>query len=183
MDFIYHDLNIIQNGIVIKKMKSRHLSVKDPYHDLLYGSYGIPTSSVCVRKDIFTNSIGFAEVQELVGLEDFNLWLQLAKNGIRFKYMPLALGTYFLGTENLSFNDENRIFRYKYLFKKIIDSEENSHTKKKLSATLNYYISWIYFNNRNFKKAILPTIHSLCYGSISIKLAVFRSVLKALIKV
>ena len=115
--------------------------------------------------------------------EDFNLWLQLAKNGIRFKYMPLALGTYFLGTENLSFNDENRIFRYKYLFKKIIDSEENSHTKKKLSATLNYYISWIYFNNRNFKKAILPTIHSLCYGSISIKLAVFRSVLKALIKV
>lgn len=180
VDFVYHDLNIIQNGVMVKKMKSRDLSKKDPYHDLLYGSYGIPTSSVCVRKKIFAESIGFAEKQELIGLEDYHLWIELAKTGIQFRYIPLSLGNYFLGNENLSLNDESRIVRYKFLFKKYIDSEKNEKDKRKITATMNYYIGWIYGNKGNLKEGIAPILYSLRYGSFSIKLGAMRIVFKSL---
>lgn len=180
VDFIYHDLNIIQNGVMIKKMKSRNLSKKDSYHDLLYGSYGIPTSSVCIRKKIFVESIGFAEKQELIGLEDYHLWIELAKTGTRFRYIPLALGNYFLGNENLSLNDEKRIARYKFLFKKYIDSEKNKRDKKKIIATMNYHIGWVYCNKGSLKKGIAPILYSLSYGSLSIRLGSIRVVLKSL---
>jgi glycosyltransferase involved in cell wall biosynthesis len=180
VDLVYHDLNIIQNGIIIKKMKSRDLCKKDSYHDLLYGSYGIPTSSVCVRKKIFEESIGFAEKQELIGLEDYYLWIELAKTGIRFRYIPLSLGSYFLGNENLSLNDESRIGKYRFLFKKYIDSEKDEKDKRKITATMNYYIGWIYCNKGNLEDGVAPILYSLRYGSFSIKLGAMRIVLKSL---
>lgn len=182
-DFIYHDLNIIQNGKLFKKMKSRELSKKDAYHDLLYGSYGIPTSSVCVRKKIFLESVGFAEQKELIGLEDYHLWIELAKVGTRFKYIPLPLGNYFLGNENLSLNDESRITRYRYLFQKYIDAEKNEKDKRKISATMNYHIGWINCNKGLFKKSFGFLRYALCYGSFSIKLATGRIVLKSLLRI
>ena len=181
VDFIYHDLNIIQNGKLLKKMKSRELSKIDAYHDLLFGSYGIPTSSVCIRKKVFLESVGFAEKQELIGLEDYHLWIELAKVGTRFKYIPLPLGNYFLGNENLSLNDESRITRYRFLFQKYIDSEKNEKDKKKISATMNYHIGWINCNKGSFKKSFSFLWYSLCYGSFSVKLATGRIFLKSLL--
>lgn len=182
-DFIYHDLNIIQNGKLLKIMKSRELSQKDAYHDLLYGSYGIPTSSVCVRKKIFLESVGFAEQKELIGLEDYHLWIELAKLGTRFKYIPLPLGNYFLGNENLSLNDESRITRYRFLFQKFIDAETNEKDKRKISATMNYHIAWIHCNKRLYKKSFSFLWYALYYGSFSIKLATGRIVLKSLLRI
>ncbi|KDN53957.1 glycosyltransferase family 2 protein [Flavobacterium seoulense] len=181
VDFIYHDLNIIQNGKLLKKMKSRSLNEKEAYYDLLFGSYGIPTSSVCIRKKIFLESVGFAEQKELIGLEDYHLWIELAKVGTRFKYIPLALGNYFLGNENLSLNDESRITRYRFLFQKYIDSEKNEKGKKKISATMNYHIGWINCNKGSFRKSFSFLWYSLCYGSFSIKLATGRIVIKSLL--
>lgn len=183
VDFIYHDLNIIQNGKLLKKMKSRELSEKDAYHDLLFGSYGIPTSSVCVRKKIFLESVGFAEQKELIGLEDYHLWIELAKVETRFKYIPLPLGNYFLGNENLSLNDESRITRYRYLFQKYIDAEKNEKDKRKISATMNYHIGWINCNKGLFKNSFDFLRYALCYGSFSIKLATGRIVLKSLLRI
>ena len=182
-DFIYHDLNIIQNGKLLKIMKSRELSKKDAYHDLLYGSYGIPTSSVCVRKKIFLESVGFAEQKELIGLEDYHLWIELAKVGTRFKYIPLPLGNYFLGNENLSLNDESRITRFRFLFQKYIDAETNEKDKRKIMATMNYQIGWINCNKGLFKKSFGFLGYALCYGSVSIKLATGRIVLKSLLRI
>ncbi|MGE6353884.1 glycosyltransferase family 2 protein [Flavobacterium sp. NPDC079362] len=182
LDFIYHDLNIIQNGAMLRKMKSKNLSKKDAYHDLLYSTYGIPTSSVCVRKKIFNDSVGFAELSELVGLEDYHLWIELAKTGTRFKYIPLSLGNYFLGNENLSLNDDGRIVRYRFLFQKYIDAEKKRKSKKKISATLNYHIGWIYANKKKLDKSGSFLVHAFCYGSFAIKWGVIRIVLKNLFK-
>ncbi|WP_316826373.1 glycosyltransferase family A protein [Pedobacter miscanthi] len=183
IDFIYHDLDIIQNGMVVKKMKSRDLDKKDSYHDLLYGSYGIPTSSVCVRKSIFTESIGFSEKKELIGLEDYYLWIELAKTGIRFKYISIALGYYFLGSSNLSLNDNSRINRYKFLFQTYIDSEKDEKNKKKINATLNYHIGWIYFNKSQIKEGIRPISYAFYYGSLAIKFGVIRIISKSLLSI
>jgi len=183
IDFIYHDLDIIQNGIVVNKMKSRDLSTKDPYHDLLYGSYGIPTSSVGLRKSIFIGSIGFSEKKELIGLEDYYLWIELAKAGARFKYIPQALGYYFLGSSNLSLNDNSRIDRYKYLFQAYIDAEIDEKSKKKVNATLNYHIGWIYFNRSQIKEGIRPILYAFRYGSFAIKFGTIRIITKSFLSI
>lgn len=182
-DLIYHDLDIIQNEMFVKKMQSRDLNKKDPYHDLLFGSYGIPTSSVCVRKQIFQESIGFSEKNELIGLEDYYLWIELARKGTRFKYISSSLGYYFLGSSNLSLNDNGRINRYKYLFQIYIDLEKNERNKKKINATLNYYIGWIYFNKTQIKEGIRPILYAFYHGSLAIKFGVLRIILKSFYKI
>ncbi|OXA71475.1 hypothetical protein B0A67_11800 [Flavobacterium aquidurense] len=181
-DFIYHDLDIIQNGVFVKKMRSRDLNEKDPYHDLLFTSYGIPTSSVCIRKQVFQESIGFSEKNELIGLEDYYLWIELAKKGTRFKYISSSLGYYFLGSSNLSLNDNSRINRYKYLFQTYIDLEKNEKNKNKINATLNYHIGWIYFNRSQNKEGFGPILYAFWHGSFPIKFGVLRIVLKSLYK-
>lgn len=180
IDFVYHDLNIVKDGVMIKRMRSRNLNEKKSYLDLLLGSYGIPTSSVCVRKNIFLESVGFEEDSNFIGLEDYHLWIELARSGTRFKYIAEPLGNYFLGNENLSLNDESRIDRYKFLFKKYIDSEKNQKNQRKILATMNYHIGWIYFNRGKLKEGITPISYSLRYGSFSIKLGALRIILKSL---
>lgn len=170
VDFIYHNLFIVQNDVVINQIKSRHLSNTDAYHDLLFNMNAIPTSSVCVRKSIFDKTSGFLEKKEIIGLEDFQLWLNLAKNGTRFKYIDKPLGFYFVGNDKLTVTDERQINRYKYFYQEFIDLEVNQANKNKIEAALQYHIGWVYYKNKDYKKAVSFLLQSLFAGSTTIKL-------------
>ncbi|MDI6034448.1 glycosyltransferase [Flavobacterium sp. LB2P84] len=173
VDFIYHDLNIIQNGVVIKKMKSRNLSKVDAYHDLLFNMNAIPTSSVCIKKFFFNKTDGFKEKKDIIGLEDFHLWINLAKIGTRFRYVSIGLGFYFIGNDNLTVTDERQVNRYKFLYQEFIDLEKDKGKKIKIKAALNYHIGWVHYKNKDFNKGMSFLVKSVINGSIVIK---FRSV-------
>lgn len=95
-DVTYHDL-------IIKTSESDSKSTKristwplkgDPFIAFLKSGNAIANSSVMVRRCFVKGDNLQTEDADLVGMEDFDLWLRLAKGGARFKRCPEALGCY-----------------------------------------------------------------------------------------
>lgn len=104
-DLVYHDLySVVQSvdkGRRLRILRSRHLS-SCALDDLLLDGNAINNSSVVTRKSAVENSKGFSESRNLIGSEDYDLWLRLAKEKHRFKKIDGTLGYYWSGGGNLS---------------------------------------------------------------------------------
>lgn len=176
-DFIYHSLNIIRNNKITGSIKSRNLSRSDAYSDLLFNLNAIPTSSTCIRKICFEKTGGFKEIKEINGLEDFDLWIRLAKTGVRFKYIPIVMGSYAFGEDNLTYNDERQINRFIALYKQFIDSETNKKRQDKIKSALNYLVGSLYVKQEDISKGYPLLISALKKGSIAVKLRSINMIL------
>lgn len=88
----YHDLRAIKHGIP-RRVKGFDLG-SQPLQEMLIGGNPIPLSSVMCRRDLLVSLGGFPDEENLVGVEDFGLWLKAADKGLDFKYMPRTLGYY-----------------------------------------------------------------------------------------
>jgi glycosyltransferase involved in cell wall biosynthesis len=170
IDFIYHNLTVIKGGLKFGKLKPRKLSNANSYYDLLFNMNAIPTSSVCVRKEIFDKTNGFKETKEIAGLEDFHLWINLARMSVRFYYIPKQLGCYFVGNDNFTVTDERQINRYRILYQEFLDLEENQANKAKIKAALDYHTGWVYYKNKDFKIGTPFLMKSAINGTVMIKL-------------
>lgn len=62
--------------------------------EMLWKKNWIPTSAVLLRRAAWEQVGGFDEARELIGVEDFNLWLRLAHAGWRFDDIPDVLVDY-----------------------------------------------------------------------------------------
>jgi glycosyltransferase involved in cell wall biosynthesis len=62
--------------------------------DTLWLRNWIPTSTVLLRKAAWEAVGGFDETRDLIGVEDYNLWLRLAHAGWRFTILPEPLVDY-----------------------------------------------------------------------------------------
>ena len=101
IDFIYHKLrcySVDGNGVakISGVLRGRDVSIS-PYLDLSEGGPAIVTSSVFVRKSSLFRVNNFDESLNLVGGEDYDLWLRLAIDNVRFKYIKKYLGYYLIG--------------------------------------------------------------------------------------
>ena len=72
------------------------------------GKYTIATSSVVVRRSILTKINGMKEGKEMIGIEDYNTWLQIAQITDGFKHINKNLGFYRVHDQN---NSKDRKFR------------------------------------------------------------------------
>jgi glycosyltransferase involved in cell wall biosynthesis len=103
-DVVYHDLFIINKlsqELRTKVTKSRKL--KSPIlKDLLFKGNCLSNSSVVVRKLLLQKIGGLAEEDDLIGCEDFDLWLRLSQLTEKFRRIPFVLGCYWVGGGNLS---------------------------------------------------------------------------------
>jgi teichuronic acid biosynthesis glycosyltransferase TuaG len=70
------------------------LNSNSPLESLLSGGNPIVTSSVMIRREIFTESGGFPENPELFAAEDYALWLNLASNNVKFRRLSNTLAGY-----------------------------------------------------------------------------------------
>ena len=104
-DLVYHDLYIISKlpitGKKNSKMPSRALS-SPVFVDLLTNGNTIWNSSVVVRRSFLGEIGGFSEEKDLVGSEDFDGWLRIAKLTEKFKRLEDVLGYYWYGGGNLT---------------------------------------------------------------------------------
>jgi len=182
-DIIYHNLNVIREDKVTSITTSRNLSKIEPYYDLLFNLNAVPTTSTCIRANFLLANEGFNTNKAIIGLEDFDLWIRLAKNGARFKYIPVVLGCYAYGDDNLTLHDERQINRFKALYQTFIDDEPNYYKRSKIKAALNYQIGWINTLMGNVKIGFPFLVKSLCYGSIPIKLRSINIMLKGFRKI
>ena len=101
---VYHDLFIVNKNnqkFFLKKTKSRIL-VKPIFNDLIINGNTLITSSVVLRRDIFTKIGGFNEESCLVAIEDYDAWLSLAIIDEDFFNFLETLGFYWFGGGNTS---------------------------------------------------------------------------------
>jgi glycosyltransferase involved in cell wall biosynthesis len=102
-DLVYHDLYKISRLPVNINTKSivRTRPVASPViDDLLTNGNAINNSSVVVRSSLMREINGFSEQRELVGSEDFDGWIRMAKLTDKFDRLDLVLGYYWNGGGN-----------------------------------------------------------------------------------
>ena len=109
VDLIYHDIEIASNKpnffLGGKKVKTHQL--KTPVlKDLLLKGNIISNSSVVVRKKLLVFAGYLDERIEFKAVEDYNMWLKIARLTEKFFYLPKKLGFYFVHNENIS-NQKN----------------------------------------------------------------------------
>ena len=98
-DFVYHDLYLTDG---LSKRKNRVTGVSrrlngPPVQDLVKNGNGITTSSVVAKTRVVRMVNGFSESPELIGIEDYDLWVRIACVTDRFGFIKPPMGYY---TEN-----------------------------------------------------------------------------------
>ena len=91
VDVIYHAAWIIMvnEGVAYRSAPKDLGQVDDPYHELLIGNYLGGTPMVAVRRSFLEQADGFDE--SLPSMQDYDLWLHLARLGARFGYIDEEL--------------------------------------------------------------------------------------------
>lgn len=118
-DILYHDLDIYSNNKKMRLKKARGCHLGNPvFNDLMRSGNVINNSSVVVRKSIVDMAGGFFEDKSLIAVEDFDLWLRIARISDRFTYIPKCLGAYWEGEGNITEVSDLQIERIKTLYNK-----------------------------------------------------------------
>jgi glycosyltransferase involved in cell wall biosynthesis len=171
VDLIYHDIEIASNKpnffLGGKKVKTHQL--KTPVlKDLLLKGNIISNSSVVVRKKLLVFAGYLDERIEFKAVEDYNMWLKIARLTEKFFYLPKKLGFYFVHNENISnqknISNQNISVPLKYAVSNFIKSL-NLDQKIQLEANLRYISGRYHYLEKNFKNAKKDLIVVLKKGS------------------
>ena len=97
-DVIYHRLmcyKALDSGYFKEdgRLDCRDIS-NNPHHNLLKYGPSLTTSGILVKKNCLIALSGFDESVNIVGGEDYDLWLRLAENNYKFKFINNYLGYY-----------------------------------------------------------------------------------------
>jgi glycosyltransferase involved in cell wall biosynthesis len=177
-DVIYHDLEIVfhDKGPRIKKtLRPRHL--KAPvYRDLLLNGNCIPNSAAAIKRSVLLEAGGLDENKELVAVEDYDLWVRIAKTTDRFIYIPSALGYYWIGGSNTTQASQKQINRYEAFYAKHLPDLEKQDAAV-FMAMKNYNLGRIHEKMGNYREAIALYKHALQFGNYTVKFKSFLLIL------
>lgn len=135
-----------------RKQKERDISFKK----LFTNGNIIFTSSIMINRDIVGTNISFSESQELITIEDYDLWLTLLKKGYKIFEVPELLGYY----RTHSSNSSNRT-SYKKSMSKLIEKYKKRVQRKEyiLRRILFYYELASFDGKKNIRSFILKACH------------------------
>ena len=100
-DLIVHDVYLDFQGKGQKRKRCEG-RLSHGYKRLLFAKNDFVTSSVMVRIDLLRTVGGFSEDASIVTVEDFDLWLRLAKDGARVTHISEPLGTILISDASAS---------------------------------------------------------------------------------
>ncbi len=126
--------------------------------DLLWRKNWIRTSSVVLRKAAWQAVGGFDEDRELIGVEDYNLWLRLAHAGWRFTYLDEALVDYRPSPTSLT--GQTRRFAAAELFhvRRMVgqfDMPESALREREYQIYRNYGLEFFHYRDWESARAFL----------------------------
>lgn len=142
---------------------ARGRSLQSPvFEDLMVGWNPLVNSATCIRKSILDASGGFDEDRQLIAVEDFDLWLRIARITERFVYVRERLGAYVLAGGNISHFCETSLARERAIFERhapFLGEARQKAAMKMMSYRLGL-IHWHLGQGRKsremFLKALLP---------------------------
>jgi glycosyltransferase involved in cell wall biosynthesis len=100
-DLVCHNLRYIRDGKYWKDVKCGPAK-RASFNNLLYNGSCLVTSAVVVRKECLLRVAAFSEDPKIVTSEDYDLWLKLSKEKIRFYFIDEILGEYQIHESNAS---------------------------------------------------------------------------------
>ena len=108
-EFVYHGLyEITQRRLTSSKRLGLGRRLKEPVvKDLVVSGNAIATSSVVVSRELLSRCHGFNEDKDLVGIEDYDMWVRIACLTDDFYFIDEPLGFYTKGGGTL--DDELRL--------------------------------------------------------------------------
>jgi glycosyltransferase involved in cell wall biosynthesis len=181
-DFICHSFDVITLNGKRGKIRTRVLD-QDVFTDLLIYGNSIVTSSVCVKKEILTNQTGFSEDRTLIAVEDFDLWLRIAKQPYKFKVITDCLGAYWAGGGNITATDNRQIERINAVYNKHLSNWEYSEKKRvEARAMQDYLVGWVEHRMGHYRSAKAHYRNAINNGIPIIKLKAFCNLLCATVR-
>ncbi|CAO5683056.1 MAG: hypothetical protein HEEMFOPI_01886 [Holosporales bacterium] len=168
-DLIYHDLKIISEGKGSNKFcRGRRLS-HPVYFDLLTSWNCIANSSCSVRRSLLDLPTPLKEEPELVAVEDFDLWLRIAKKTERFTYISNTLGFYWQGNSNISAFSLKQLERLEAVYSAHADRLYGQNKSLALGA-LSYQKGFVFYKLKKYNSALCEFQSSFFNARAKIKL-------------
>ena len=122
---------------------------------LLFGNK-LSTSATCVRKSFLQkNKLEFNEANNYITVEDYDLWMSLAKAGAKFKFLHSIQGEYTLHGDNSSANEDIHLTNNRNLLEKhVFTIQKFESDKDKLWIRINCRLllrqSFLQLSNKEF---------------------------------
>ena len=98
-DLVCHDEYFERGG---ERLRTHVYGPRTGYHELLFEGNCLSPSAVSVRRAAVSAVGGFLEDRRGHGIEDYDLWMRLARAGYRFHFLHEPLGSYVLHDTNMS---------------------------------------------------------------------------------
>lgn len=168
VDVIYHALDeFTPKGKTFFKRKGRHLN-RPCFVDLMLNGNALNNSSVCVNAGVLRKVGRISEEKELVGAEDYELWLRISRITERFMYIPDSLGAYWLDGKNITVLSEKYINMITFIFERF-KSYLSKEECVKAGGFLFYMKSKVAAKEAKHNKSILYLKHAISSGNRHIR--------------
>ena len=90
----------------------------------------LSTSATTISKKIVDKGLIFDESEDIITVEDYDLWLRIAKNNYKFYFINVPLGEYLVHNNNLSQNILKHLNRTEFLLKDHIFNQQSFTSNK-----------------------------------------------------
>lgn len=160
-DVIYHNLKYIGNSKPFYRRALSARQVQTPvFNDLMTYGNSIPLSASMIRKDIFLQVGGFfQENSSIGGLDDYDLWLKVARISDRFQYIPKNLGMYRIHNTNMTEVSSSQIKKLNIIYDKYAPFLPTKDVPQALIIK-SYYTGIIHERMKDYPTAI--TLYKQC---------------------
>jgi len=144
-EVVYHQLQVerLDNSIRANPKHGSLMGIPITEPDVVFSMIRrgnpLPTSATTVKRQLLLDVGCFNISTCVMGVEDFECWMRLAIQGAKFKFLPKALGSYFVGGSQLSTMDflhYKRYFNLYRLFLGILPGHYISFARSKYSYQL-----------------------------------------------
>lgn len=154
-DIAYHKLGLLNGKSLLGFSRQMQVPV---IYDLLRNGNGIATSSVVVRKEIFTRIGCFSEESSLVAVEDYDAWVRLSLMTEKYYFIDEVLGEYELGVDGLlgGLGTSKRRLETLLALKESHDGYYREHLGHRPGWLLNALA--MQYTNRTWRKACLCAV-------------------------
>lgn len=170
-DIICHNVDIKPGNRNRKVIKTSSFRRGNTFKSLMIEGNSIAMSSVCVKKNIFEELGGFSEDRRLIAVEDFDMWLRIARAGFKFKVINEILGAYWMGGGNISGFSNRQKRKLKTLYNIHLPYlNDDRHTKRLALGMLNYSLGKICHVMSAYRSASEYYMGSIETAKLSVKL-------------
>ena len=139
-----------------KKIRIYHGPSTDNFFKnlLINGNKLSPSATIVKKKFLLDRSIFFDEDKNLIGVEDYDFWLNLSKNKARFFFTNKILNIYIIHEENITNNTKKHMENSINVINKHFKILKTYNPKDRFIRIFNIRVSFLINQIKNKKKFI-----------------------------